>query len=72
MVSIFETLLTFIFIYNMHDKGAVNFEERFADAVGFSSSEEYTVGTIWFGTPLQKPSRPPKKMRLDDVLKRVE
>lgn len=52
--------------------GPVNFDDRFADAVGFKSEEEYTVGTIWFGTALQKPSPPGKKMGLDDVLRRVD
>ncbi|KAL7540522.1 hypothetical protein ACHAXR_010187 [Thalassiosira sp. AJA248-18] len=52
--------------------GPVNFDERFADAVGFEYDKEFTVGTIWFGTPLQRPSSPGKKMGLDDVLRRVE
>lgn len=52
--------------------GAVNFEERFAEAVGFESEDEYTVGTIWFGTPLKKPSAPGKKKGLEDVLRRME
>ena len=52
--------------------GAVNFDGRFADAVGFSTDEEYTVGTIWFGTPLRTPSPPVKKMGLEDVLTRVD
>lgn len=52
--------------------GPVNFDERFAEAVGFSNEDEYTVGTIWFGTPVQKPSAPGKKMGLEGVLTRVE
>ena len=49
--------------------GPVNFDSRFADAVGFSPEEEYVVGTIWFGTPAgAKPSPPIKKLTLDDVL----
>ena len=52
--------------------GPVNFDEGFAEAVGFSSEEEYTVGTIWFGTPAQTPSPPGKKMGLEDVFSRVD
>ena len=52
--------------------GAVNFNGRFANAVGFKMDEEYTVGTIWFGTPMQTPSPPPKRMGLQDVLTRVD
>eukprot|EP00580_Thalassiosira_gravida_P010511 CAMPEP_0201633270 /NCGR_PEP_ID=MMETSP0493-20130528/6636_1 /ASSEMBLY_ACC=CAM_ASM_000838 /TAXON_ID=420259 /ORGANISM="Thalassiosira gravida, Strain GMp14c1" /LENGTH=258 /DNA_ID=CAMNT_0048104949 /DNA_START=21 /DNA_END=797 /DNA_ORIENTATION=+ len=52
--------------------GGVNFDDRFGDAVGFDSSEEYTVGTIWFGTPVKSPNAPGKKMGLDTVLRRVE
>ena len=53
--------------------GAVNFDERFADAVGFDYDEEYTVGTIWFGTPVHKrPSPPGKRLSLDEVLKKVD
>ena len=47
------------------------FDDRFRDIVGFSS-DEYTVGTLWFGTALQQPSPPMKKLALDDVLKRTE
>mmetsp|Transcript_29224 Transcript_29224/g.62145 ORF Transcript_29224/g.62145 Transcript_29224/m.62145 type:complete len:256 (-) Transcript_29224:118-885(-) len=52
--------------------GPVNFDERFAEAVGFSHENEYTVGTIWFGTPVSSPSPPGKKIGLDHVLRRVE
>jgi len=52
--------------------GGVNFDHRFGDAVGFDSSEEYTVGTIWFGTPVKSPNAPGKKMGLDAVLRRVD
>jgi hypothetical protein len=52
--------------------GAVNFDGRFADAVGFKMDEEYTVGTIWFGTPMKTPSPPAKRMGLEDVLTRVD
>jgi len=51
--------------------GGVNFDDQFGEIVGFSSNEE-TVGTIWFGTALQQPSPPMKKLALDDVLKRTE
>lgn len=52
--------------------GPVNFDGRFAEAVGFSSDEEYVVGTIWFGTPASRPSPPGKRMGLEDVLRRVD
>lgn len=62
-----------VHISNFHTSiGAVNFDERFAEAVGFSHNDEYTVGTVWFGTPLQNPSPPSKKKKLDDIFKRVE
>ena len=49
--------------------GPVNFDSRFAEAVGFSPEEEYVVGTIWFGKPAgAEPSPPVKKLTLDDVL----
>ena len=51
--------------------GAVNFDDRFADAVGFNIEEEFTVGTIWFGTPIRTPSPPTKRMGLEDVLTKV-
>lgn len=52
--------------------GPVNFDDRFAEAVGFDASEEFTVGTIWFGEAVQTPSLPGKKMGMEDVLTRVE
>jgi len=52
--------------------GAVNFETRFAETVGFAPDREYVVGTIWFGTPLQTPPPPSKKRALEDVLRRVD
>ena len=52
--------------------GGVNFDDRFGEIIGFSSDKEFTVGTIWFGTALQQPSPPMKKLALDDVLKRTE
>lgn len=48
--------------------GPVNFDERFADAAGFSGDEEYTVGTIWFGKPAKVPVAPKKRLPLQDVL----
>ncbi|KAL3823065.1 hypothetical protein ACHAXA_011117 [Cyclostephanos tholiformis] len=51
--------------------GAVNFDDRFADAVGFRMKEEFTVGTIWFGTPVHTPSPPAKRMGLENVLTKV-
>ncbi|KAL7482316.1 hypothetical protein ACHAW6_007995, partial [Cyclotella cf. meneghiniana] len=52
--------------------GAVNFDERFAEAVGFCRDKEYTVGTIWFGKAVQKPQPPAKKLGLKDVLRKVD
>ena len=53
--------------------GAVNFDDRFAEAVGFEHDKEYTVGTIWFGEAMgSKPLNPVKKLGVDDVLKRVD
>lgn len=52
--------------------GAVNFDERFAEAVGFSRDEEYTVGTVWFGKAVQKLQPPAKKLGLKDVLRKVD
>lgn len=52
--------------------GPVNFEQGFAEAVGFEYDKEYTVGTIWFGSATQQPLVPGKKMGLEDVLKRVD
>ena len=53
--------------------GAVNFDDRFAKAVGFDHDKEYTVGTIWFGEAMgDKPSTPVKKFGVDNVLKRVD
>lgn len=48
--------------------GPVNFDSRFATAVGLNDSEEFVVGTIWFGTPTTQPSPPKKKLSLNDVL----
>jgi nitroreductase len=48
--------------------GPVNFDSGFADAVGFSSNQEYVVGTIWFGTPAAEPTAPAKKLLVEDVL----
>jgi nitroreductase len=52
--------------------GAVNFDERFAKAVGFDGGKEYTVGTIWFGKAASKSVVPGKRLGVDDVLRRVE
>lgn len=52
--------------------GPVNFNEDFANVVGFKKDEEYVVGTIWFGTPQRIPSMPVKKLGLSDVLTRVD
>ena len=52
--------------------GPVNFDEQFADVVGFKKDEEYVVGTVWFGTPQRIPSTPVKKLRVSDVLTRVD
>lgn len=56
--------------------GAVNFHPYFATIVGFDPSDEYVVGTLWFGTPKKNGGSshtttsppPPKKLSLDDVL----
>jgi nitroreductase len=48
--------------------GSVNFDPGFAEAVGFSTNEEYVVGTIWFGTPASESSVPVKKLTMEDVL----
>jgi nitroreductase len=47
--------------------GPVNFDPRFADAIGLSKDER-VVGTIWFGTAVSIPSAPKKKKALSDVL----
>lgn len=46
--------------------GPVNFDDRFAGAVGLSDNE-VVVGTIWFGKPAGTPSPPKKKLKLDEV-----
>jgi nitroreductase len=47
--------------------GAVNFDDRFAEAAGLSENE-VVVGTIWFGKASGKPPLPPKKRKsLDEV-----
>ena len=53
--------------------GAVNFDERFANAVGFDYGREYTVGTVWFGKAVGcEPMAPGKKFEVHDVLKKVD
>lgn len=47
--------------------GPVNFDDRFAEAIGLPDSE-FVVGTIWFGVPTVVPSPPRKKLGLDEVL----
>lgn len=49
--------------------GPVNFDPEFSQIVGFSPTEEYVVGTLWFGTPVAPlPKAPVKKLALKDVL----
>ena len=48
--------------------GPVNFDDRFATAVGLSPDSEFVVGTIWFGAPAAQPNPPKKKLGLQDVL----
>ena len=52
--------------------GPVNFDQRFAKAVGFSPDEEYTVGTIWFGSAVVEPSTPGKKLGVEGTLTKVD
>jgi len=47
--------------------GPVNFDASFPAAAGIPDDER-VVGTIWFGTPTDKPKPPPKKLSVDDVL----
>ena len=47
--------------------GPINFDERFAAAVGLDDNES-VVGTLWFGKPQHRPTPPPKQKRLQDVL----
>lgn len=47
--------------------GPVNFDERFNEAAGGIPSDEYVVGTIWFGTAAKEPPSPVKKLSFDDV-----
>ena len=52
--------------------GPVNFDERFAEAVGFDFEKEYTVGTIWFGSATSLPSPPKKKLSVEGTFTKVE
>jgi nitroreductase len=52
--------------------GAVNFDERFAEAIGFDFNKEFTVGTICFGKAVGEPVVPVRKFEVDDVLKKVD
>ena len=48
--------------------GSVNFDDRFADIMGFKDNE-YTVGTIFFGTPEKASDAiPPRKRSVEDVV----
>lgn len=47
--------------------GPVNFDSRFSDIVGLETNE-YVVGTIWFGTPETVPEPPNKKKSTNKVL----
>jgi len=48
--------------------GPVNFDARFGEAAGLPSNE-YVVGTIWFGQAVGEPPAPPKKrLPIDEVL----
>jgi len=49
--------------------GPVNFDKGFNKAAGLPS-EEYVVGTIWFGKAAKKPDPPAKKLGTEDVLVR--
>ena len=52
--------------------GKVNFDPRFGAAAGLPSNE-YVVGTIWFGAAAGVPPLPPKKrLSLAEVLSRHE
>ena len=52
--------------------GPVNFDPRFNEAAGVPS-DEYTVGTIWFGEAAgAHPAPPTKRLSTDDVLCRHE
>lgn len=53
--------------------GPVNFDPKFAEAVGFGAEEEYTVGTLWFGTAVGSlPSPPLKRLAVEGTFRRVE
>lgn len=47
--------------------GPVNFDPRFGEAI-YLPSNEYVVGTIWFGQAEKMPIPPKKKFSVDDVL----
>jgi len=52
--------------------GPVNFHEGFAAAAGLPSSDEYVVGTVWFGKAAKLPPPPPKRLSVDDILIKCE
>ena len=49
--------------------GPVNFDEGFRGAANIPSNE-YVVGTIWFGKAAKQPKSPPKRLGVNDVLVR--
>lgn len=50
--------------------GPVNFDEKFNEIVGLEK-DEYVVGTIWFGEAEAEPDAPPKKKKIEDVLRKT-
>lgn len=51
--------------------GPVNFDPQFGQAAGLPSNE-YVVGSMWFGNPASTPSPPVKKLSVEDVLTKHE
>ncbi|KAL7494631.1 hypothetical protein ACHAWT_003497 [Skeletonema menzelii] len=53
--------------------GPVNFDPKFAEAVGFEPEKEYTVGTLWFGSAAgSSPSAPIKRLAVEGTFTKVE
>jgi len=53
--------------------GPVNFDDRFAEAVGFAPDKEFTVGTLWFGSAVgSSPSPPLKRLAVEGTFTKVE
>eukprot|EP00984_Skeletonema_dohrnii_P005046 scaffold1779_cov71-Skeletonema_dohrnii-CCMP3373.AAC.1 len=53
--------------------GPVNFDDRFAEAVGFAPEKEFTVGTLWFGNAVgSSPSPPLKRLAVEGTFTKVE